>query len=464
MHNKRVKLGCNNRPDIRGNVPSMPGTPGGKAQHPLRRSARGQAIVIIALAMFVLIGLVGLAVDGGSMYLQRRTAQNSTDGAALAGTKTMLIAYEGMLYDNNGTVGPGDRDIEDSLLEIITEYASVNGIVADTVAAYFVNDDKQIVSASQGEDDGNGNPVCGTTGGLSPCKVGQNGYVPWNKGVKGITVSARAETSAFFMSLFGYKTIAADASATAFMGPTSMTGQDVTILPIGFYTTTEHLLQMKPYPKLYTLISGNLRKIPTPLDPDLEWEVSGNWGYVAFNESGTSTNVVNAWIRCGFNPRALKEADWSAFCTDKTYTKVTDARGPTDYWLGTATEPDLTKPYSAPRLEWRGVDGKGPHWWLQGSSGVSSSCSYFKKMVEDLDYQPVYYIPIFDRWTGGGENTYFHLLTLAQFRFDSQHIDCHSPRQNWAIEGYFEYSYMAGASGHHGDLVHSSPHTVFLEP
>lgn len=462
MHNKRVKRVCNNRRGTQGSDPSRANRPKGKAQHPLRRSARGQAIVIIALAMFVLVGLVGLAVDGGSMYLQRRTAQNSTDGAALASTKTMLIAYQEMLYRNNGVVGSGEKDIEDALVEIITDYAGVNGVVTDTIAAYFVNDDKQIVSASQGKDD-DGNVICGTSAGLSPCKVGQNRYVPWNKGAKGITVTARAETAAFFMSLFGYKTIAADATATAFMGPSTISGQDVTLLPIGFYTTTDHLLQMEPK-KLYTLISGNLRKIPTPLDPDMEWDVSGNWGYVNFNGEGSSTTVINAWITCGFSPRALTEADWKAFCTDSKYQKVTEAKGPTQYYLGTATKPDLGTRYTAPRLEWKGVDGKGPDWWIQGSTGVSSSCSYFKNLVEEMGGQSVYLIPIFDRWEGGGSNTYFHLLTIAQFKFHSKNIDCHSPRQEWAIEGYFQYAYMPGASGYHGDLVHNSPHSVFLEP
>ena len=461
MHNKRVKRVSNNRRGIRGNVPYRPNMPEGKGQHPLRSKTRGQAMVIIALAMFVLVGLVGLAVDGGSMYLQRRTAQNSTDGAALAGTKMMLIEYEGMLYENTGVVGPGEQYIEEAILETITDYAGVNGVVTDTIVAYFVNDNKQIVSASQGTD-GNGNVICGTSAGLSPCKVGQNGYVPWNKGVKGITVSARAETSAFFMSLFGYKTIAADATATAFIGPGVISGPDVTLLPIGFYTTTERLLQMKPTVK-YTLISGNLRKIPTPLDPGMEWDVSGNWGYVNFNGNGTSTNVVNAWISCGFSPRALTDADWKAFCTDTKYQKVTDAKGPTQYWTGSGSAPSAG-PYTASWLEWKGADGKGPDWWLKGSSGVSSSCAFFKDMVESFAGKSVYVIPIFDRWDGGGDNTYFHLLTLASFRFEEDDIDCHSPRQQWAIEGYFEYTYSAGASGYHGDLVHNSVHQVFLEP
>ncbi len=45
---------------------------------------RGQAIVILVLAMIVLLGFAGLAIDGGNLYAQRRHAQAAVDNAALA--------------------------------------------------------------------------------------------------------------------------------------------------------------------------------------------------------------------------------------------------------------------------------------------------------------------------------------------------------------------------------------------
>src|SRR6266511_2913628 len=53
----------------------------------------GQAAIIIALSMVALIAIVGLAIDGGAAYQQRRIAQNSADAAALAATRVMLDAY-----------------------------------------------------------------------------------------------------------------------------------------------------------------------------------------------------------------------------------------------------------------------------------------------------------------------------------------------------------------------------------
>jgi hypothetical protein len=45
---------------------------------------RGQALVIIALAIVVLAGMAGLVVDGGNAFLDRRNAQNAADSAVLA--------------------------------------------------------------------------------------------------------------------------------------------------------------------------------------------------------------------------------------------------------------------------------------------------------------------------------------------------------------------------------------------
>src|SRR3982075_1218853 len=45
---------------------------------------QGQALVLIALAMLVILGFLGLAVDGGHAYWERRILQNAVDAGALA--------------------------------------------------------------------------------------------------------------------------------------------------------------------------------------------------------------------------------------------------------------------------------------------------------------------------------------------------------------------------------------------
>lgn len=48
------------------------------------RSEHGQAIVLIILAIVVMFGFVGLAVDGGRVFAEKRQAQNAADAAAYA--------------------------------------------------------------------------------------------------------------------------------------------------------------------------------------------------------------------------------------------------------------------------------------------------------------------------------------------------------------------------------------------
>ena len=85
-------------------------------RHLASAAPRGQALAIVALGLAVLIGVVGLAIDGGRLFLERRQAQGAADQAALAVAKSycdgeILSAAidDGMLsaevngYDNDGT-------------------------------------------------------------------------------------------------------------------------------------------------------------------------------------------------------------------------------------------------------------------------------------------------------------------------------------------------------------------------
>lgn len=58
-----------------------------------RRERRdgGQIIVIFALAAVAIIGMVGLVLDGGSTYAQRRNQQNAADLAAMAAANQYLL-------------------------------------------------------------------------------------------------------------------------------------------------------------------------------------------------------------------------------------------------------------------------------------------------------------------------------------------------------------------------------------
>ena len=53
------------------------------------REERGQILLLTALLLTVFIGLVGLTVDAGFLFAQRRQAQNGADAAALAGAQRL---------------------------------------------------------------------------------------------------------------------------------------------------------------------------------------------------------------------------------------------------------------------------------------------------------------------------------------------------------------------------------------
>jgi hypothetical protein len=58
---------------------------------------RGQALIIIALALAGLAGIVGLVVDGGNAFLDRRNAQNAADAAALAAALARIRGGQDMV-------------------------------------------------------------------------------------------------------------------------------------------------------------------------------------------------------------------------------------------------------------------------------------------------------------------------------------------------------------------------------
>jgi hypothetical protein len=55
-----------------------------------RRGERGQILIMFVLAIFVIVGVVGIVLDGGSAYAQRRAEQGVSDLAAMSGGTAFL--------------------------------------------------------------------------------------------------------------------------------------------------------------------------------------------------------------------------------------------------------------------------------------------------------------------------------------------------------------------------------------
>ena len=69
-----------------------------------RRAESGQAIVLLALAIVALIGITGLAIDGGGLFFLQRDAQNAADAAAVAATYALCTFGTGAQVDAAGQV------------------------------------------------------------------------------------------------------------------------------------------------------------------------------------------------------------------------------------------------------------------------------------------------------------------------------------------------------------------------
>lgn len=78
-----------------------------------KKSESGQIVILLVLMLVGMLGLVALAVDGGQLYSELRTARNGADNAAMAGAQAIcqktdhnaaaLATALSNGFDNNGT-------------------------------------------------------------------------------------------------------------------------------------------------------------------------------------------------------------------------------------------------------------------------------------------------------------------------------------------------------------------------
>jgi Putative Flp pilus-assembly TadE/G-like len=160
----------------------------------ISRSTRtpGQVMVFFAVSLVGLLALVALVIDGGYLYVQRRTAQMAADAAALAGTSELSRAQTSV----NATVGTA-----------VCQYAQNNafGITPVITAAYFVDTNYHKLS------DINLPTICGGSGGTTS--------IPWGShGANGVHVDVNIPFHTFLAGMLGVVNITATGSATADIG------------------------------------------------------------------------------------------------------------------------------------------------------------------------------------------------------------------------------------------------------
>lgn len=159
--------------------------------HPAR-SADGQIIVIFAAALVVLLLVVGLVIDAGYAFAQRRSAQNAADFASLAGARIV-----GEKFTNK----PAGAGTGANVLSAIQQTLTANG--AQLAQARYVD--------STGK-------VAGTVDG---------GAIPGT--AAGVTVDATTQWRPFLLGVIGVNSWSASANATSMTKGIASGG----VLPLG---------------------------------------------------------------------------------------------------------------------------------------------------------------------------------------------------------------------------------------
>lgn len=150
-------------------------------------------MVMFALALVGLLAMVTLVIDGGYLYVQRRTAQSAADAAALAGTAELSRATSQF----NSTVGAA-----------VCTYAQANafGINPTVTHAYFVD--------TNGAQDSTEIPLPAACGGS-----GGSANIPWGtNGANGVHVEVNIPYHTLLAGMLGVVNITAAASATGNVG------------------------------------------------------------------------------------------------------------------------------------------------------------------------------------------------------------------------------------------------------
>jgi hypothetical protein len=106
-----------------------------------QKSEKGQAIAFIVVGFVIILGFVGLAIDGGRAYSDRRHAQNSSDAASLAGGAAAALSLENShLYYTLFDCANDDGRIADAMQtarDAAANRATSNGFTISLTPANF---------------------------------------------------------------------------------------------------------------------------------------------------------------------------------------------------------------------------------------------------------------------------------------------------------------------------------------
>jgi hypothetical protein len=154
-----------------------------------QRTERGQTAVLFALMIVGLVLFVGLAVDGGNIFNERRITQNAADSAALSGVHYMVGS---------------DAPSETALQRVINDVVEANGLPdTDGIPRNEINGNVAIFYT-----DSNGNRLV-----TQPCWQVPCGSIPLP--ARGLEVDLQNPAETYFLGLIDRDTVNIGAEAVA---------------------------------------------------------------------------------------------------------------------------------------------------------------------------------------------------------------------------------------------------------
>ncbi len=151
------------------------------------REEKGQAIVLVAVALLALLAMAGLAIDGGQLLAQRRAAQNAADAAALAGVRELAEVI--------ALCQPGSAPSDLRVWNAVAQFAVQNGLDpsrGDSLEAWYLDRNEN--------------------------RLGQVGMGVIPPGATGVTVILTTTQQTHFLQLVGAEQVQTGAKATAMTG------------------------------------------------------------------------------------------------------------------------------------------------------------------------------------------------------------------------------------------------------
>jgi hypothetical protein len=226
-------------------------------QHRSMRREEGQSLIIVGALLIVLVVLIGLVVDAGNAYAQRRIVQNAADAAALAGSQ-MLVHQEDYL-----TGGPFLRNWQ--VIAAAEDFAKRNGVDPNELNIYYTDISGNILADAK-FDLGRQDIITKDTFGKTRAE--------------GIRVEANRVFDTYLIRLIGRNQMAASGTANGILACGACTAGDVLtggLFPIavhqGLFDNSDGLVRTGQEYRIWGDKTG-----------------PGSFGYLSWNEDGGHTS------------------------------------------------------------------------------------------------------------------------------------------------------------------------------